>query len=178
MENSQSVNALKVLLLSFLAISLYRYFKFIFFLSSKESDKIELTLKSDDSRMKNNYESKIQEIERRFYEEEIQDDILPYLCPNKSVDNLDDDEYEMVSDDEITKAIQFYLDDEFENNADETNDEEKSIVITNDENLKKSLASQKNIPNYVEPSSFIKTTNSESFPLFKSFELHNAYGIL
>lgn len=172
MKNSQSVNALKVLLLSFLAISLYRYFKFIFFLSSKESDKIEITLRSD-----NNYERKIQEIERKFYEEEIQDDIPPYLCPNKSVDNLDD-EYEMVSDDEITKAIQFYLNDEFKNNADETNDEENSIVITNDENWKKSLASQRNIPNYFEPSSFIKTSNSESFPLLTSFELHNTYGIL
>lgn len=178
MENSQSANALKVLLLSFLAISLYRYFKFIFFLSSKESDKMELTLRSDDKKLKNNYERKIHEIERRFYEEEIQDDIPPYLCPNNPVDILDEDEYEMVSDDEITKAIQFYLEDEFENNADEADDEENSIVITNDENLKKSLALQKYTPNYLEPISFINASNSESFPLLTPYVLHNAYGIL
>jgi hypothetical protein len=179
MENSHSINASVVLLLSFLAISLYRYVKLVFFLITKESDTIELLRRSNDTMMKNSEERKIHEIERKFYEEDIQDDIPPYVSPQKFIDtHLDDDEYEMVSDDEISEARQFYMENEFENNDQEIDDEECKRVIIDDENLKKSLGSQKNMPNYFESSAFNKTSNSEYFSILSQSRLHHDYGIL
>jgi hypothetical protein len=129
--------------------------------------------------MKNSEERKIHEIERHFYEEEIRDDIPPYISPHKFIDtHLDDDEYEMVSDDEISDAIQFYVENESENNDEEIDDEESKRVIMDNESLKKSLGLQKNIPNYFEPSAFNKSSNSECFSLLPKSRLHHDYGVL
>jgi hypothetical protein len=68
---------------------------------------MEFTTISDDK------DSKIDTIKQNYYEKEFQDNAYvintdQYLCPNESKDNLFNG-YESEPDDQISRAIQFYV---------------------------------------------------------------------
>lgn len=176
MGNSHSINNSLVLLLSCLMTSIYLYIRKISSLS-KQSEKTEICLEqrqiSDDFKeMIDSDKNGLDEIEQQLSKEDI-----PISCsPEESADFSDNDGYDMISEDEISKAMQLFIENEFENNIEE-NDRGSKFTMKNDK-LKESLESQKQVYHYFTPWLFKKTPSSESFPLLSPFTSKQGYGIL